>query len=176
MTTRSPTAAAVREPNKSAKVRDGVEPGTKTEPNHRKRFAFLHRRRPLNPGPTRAELPTEAERRHPTCPPGQSANKQGSCSTSAGNTASTQCSSNANGLSCVNRMDECASFRGQLEAAAAELRGTNAEVRNANCSSASAGQECGLLGQRRDSAVARYRAVQGESPKCIGAFADPFSL
>jgi hypothetical protein len=64
-----------------------------------------------------------------------------------------------------------------MDAAAAELRNINAEMRMAGCSGNSAGQECGFLSQRREAALARYRALQGGiPPNCAGTLTDPLSL
>lgn len=176
--TRSRDAKALREPNKTAKEGHEVgESGKKPQPEHKKVFAFLHRRQP-KPSPKGVQHPVEAELRRQTCPPGQSINKAGACITSGATNASAQCPPNTyGGVSCTNKIDQCASFRGQLDAAAAELRSINAEMRNASCSGASPTQECGFLGQRRDAAVAHYWSIQSGIPAtCRGTFPDPFSL
>jgi hypothetical protein len=170
---------AVREPNKTAKQDHGTaELGKKPQPEHKRVFAFLHRRR-RQPAPKAPEQPVEAELRHPVCPPGQSIDKKGGCIASTTTTiTSTQCPPNTyGGVSCENKTDQCASFRGQLDAAAAELRSIDAELRNAGCSATSPAQECGLLSQRREAARARYRSVQSAAPaNCSGRLIDPFSL
>jgi hypothetical protein len=177
---RSGHAKAIREPTKTAKEEHGAAKRSKnTQLEHKRVFAFLHRHR--KPTPKELPQPVEAELRHRVCPPGQSVDNKGGCIASATTTtALTQCPPNAYGVragSCANQTDKCASFRGQLDAAAAELRSINAEMRNAGCSGASPTQECGFLGQRRDAAVARYRSVQGGIPAiCPGTFPDPFSL
>jgi hypothetical protein len=119
----------------------------------------------------------EAELRRPVCPPGHSADKKGVCIADTTITnVSSQCPPNGNGVSCTNNSDRCASVRGQLDAAAAELRSIRAEMQNAGCSVAFPGQGCDSLAQRREAAMAQYRALQQAGPNCAGTLLDPLSL
>ena len=169
---RSGGADAIREPNKTDKeIRDTAEHSEKPQPEHKGVFTFLHHR---HQKPTLKDVadPAEADRRPRACPPGQSAGKNGVCVANPTN-ASTQCTPNAYGSLCANKVDQCASYRGPLEIASGELRSISLSLRNA----ASAGQECGFLRQKRDAAIARYRAIQSGIPAdCAGALPDPSSL
>jgi hypothetical protein len=173
---RSGGADAIREPNKTNKeTRDTAEHGKKPQPERKGIYAFLHHRH-RKPTPKEVTQPVEAKRRHRVCPPGQSAGKNGVCVANPTN-ASTQCAPNSYDGSCPNNVDQCGSFRGQLDAAAAELRSINAEMQTSGCSGASPGQACGFLSQRREAAVTRYRAIQSGIPaNCRGVLPDPLSL
>ncbi len=185
---RSGGADAIREPNKTEKeTRDTAEHGKKPQPEHKGIFAFLHRHH--KPTPRDVAQPVDDEHRHRVCPPVQSAGKHGVCMANPTN-ASTQCAPNLYGGSCPNDVyppnlygdswpnsaDHCASFRGQLDPVAAELRSIKAEMQTAGCSRTSPGQECGFLSQRREGAVARYRAIQSGVPANCGTVPDPLSL
>jgi hypothetical protein len=173
---RSGSAHTIREPNKTGKEGHSVaERDKKPQPEHKRVFAFLHHRHHRKPAPKGVAQPTEAERKRPACPPGQSASKNGVCVANPTN-ASNQCAPNAYGGLCQNNVNQCASFRGQLDAAAAELRSIRLEMLNADCSGASPRQECGFMAQRREAAVARYRSIQSGIPANCGALPDPLSL
>ena len=172
---RSGRAEAVREPKKTGVQDHGAAKPKNPQREHRGLFSFLRHRKhePKHSVPT-----TEAELRRPVCPPGHSVGKRGGCI--ANNTTTnvlSQCPVNGNGVSCSNNADRCVSVRGQLDAAAAELRSIKAEMQNAGCSATSSGQECGFLEQRQNAAVSRYRALQSEAgPNCPRTALDPLSL
>jgi hypothetical protein len=174
---RSLSSEVTREPKqKGEQGHDTAERTKKPQPEHKGIFAFLHHRH-RKPTPKDVAQPVEDEHRHRVCPPGQSAGKHGVCIANATTNASTQCAPNAYGGWCANNVDQCASFRGQLDAAAAELRSINGEMQNSGCLGTSPGQECGFLSQRRDTAVARYRAIQSGIPaNCRSTLPDPLSL
>jgi len=165
----------IREPNKTVKQDHGTAEPREKSPRERKGvFAFLHHRH-RKPAPTVVPPLVEAEHRRRGCPPGQSAGKNGVCVANPTN-ASLQCPPNEPGGRC-NIADQCTSFRGQLDAAAAELRSINAEMRNVDCSGTAPGQECGFLSQRREASIAHYRAIQSGIPvNCRAALPDPLSL
>jgi hypothetical protein len=185
---RSGSADSIREPNKTDReTRDTAEHGKKPQPAHKGVFAFLHHRH-RKPVPKGEAPPVEDEHRRRVCPPGQSPGKNG-CVANPTN-ASTQCAPNLYGGSCPNdvyppnsyggswpnSVDHCASFRGQLDPVAAELRSIKAEMQTARCSGTSPRQECSFLSQRRDAAVARYRVIQSGIPANCGTLPDPSSL
>jgi hypothetical protein len=158
------------------KDHDAAERSRKPQPEHKGVFAFLHHRH-RKPEPGIVTPAVENEHRHRVCPPGQSAGKKGSCMANATTNAATQCSANAPGVPCANTADQCLPFRGQLNAAAAELRSINTEMRNAGCSGAAPGQECDSLSQRRNALVAQYRSTQSGIPaNCRALLPDPLSL
>jgi len=177
---RSGRAEVMRDPKKTGAEDHGTaKPSKNPQREHRGIFAFLRHRKhePRKHEPKPSVPPAEAELRRPVCPPGHSADKKGGCITDTTITnVSSQCPPNGNGVSCTNNSDRCASVSGQLDAAAAELRGIRAEMQNAGCSVAFPGQGCDSLAQRREAAVARYRALQQAGPKCAGALLDPLSL
>jgi hypothetical protein len=186
---RSGGADAIREPNKTDKeTRDTAEHGKKPQPEHKGFFAFLHHRH-RKPTPKDLAQPVEDEHRRRVCPPGQSPGKNGVCVANPTN-ASTQCAPNLYGGSCPNDvyppnlyggswpniLDHCASFRGRLDPVAAELRSIKAEMQTAGCSGTSPGQECSVLSQRREAAVARYRVIHSGIPANCGTVPDPLAL
>jgi hypothetical protein len=165
-----------REPKQKGDLgRDTAERAKKARPEHKGVFAFLHHRH-RKPEPKVVALPIEDEHRHRVCAPGQSPGRNGVCVVNPAN-ASNQCAPNAPGVSCTGIADQCASFRGALDGPAAELRSINAEMQNAGCSGTAPGQECGFLSQRREAAVAHYRAMQSGIPaNCRALLPDPLSL
>ena len=181
------TAGAIREPNKTNKE-GTTEPAKKPQPEHKGVFAFLHHRH-RKPEPKDAAQPVETKRRHRACPPGESAGKNGVCVANPTN-VSTQCAPNSYDGSCPDNVDpqnlyagswpnnanRCASFLGQLDPVAAELRSIKAEMQTSGCPGTSPGQACGFLSQRREAAVARYRAIQSGVPINCGTLPDPLSL
>ena len=172
---RSGRAEPIRGPKRTG-VQDHItaKPSKSPQREHRGIFAFL-RHRKHEPKPY--VPPAEVNLRRPVCPPGHSPGKNGGCIANATTNVSTPCPANGHGVSCTNNADRCASVRAQLDAAAAELRSIRAEMQNTGCSGMSPAQECSFLAQRRDAAVARYRALQsGAGPNCAGTLLDPLSL